>query len=122
MRSVIIASILFIILTSITLINSLFITSNSSKLIESAQSLPEVFSPNCIDSLNELNDQWNKFKKAASYTVSYSELNRISCLIKELYIHYYNQNQADFNFCLRTIINCLEELSRFERFSFEAIF
>ena len=122
MRSVIIASILFIILLTSTLINSFFITSASDELILTARSVPEISSDSCLNKINNLKTQWNKFKKAALFTVSYSELSKISCLIEELYVHFYDNNEILFDYCLRVILSCLEEISRFERLSLDAIF
>lgn len=122
MRSVIIVSILFIILLSFIFINSFFITSSSNDLISTARSIPAISSHNCLGEINRLKARWDKFEKAASFTVSYTELTKISRLIDELYFFYSCKDETDFNYCIQGIISSLEELSRFERFSLSAIF
>lgn len=122
MRAVIIVSILFIILLSLTFINANFINSTSGDLISTVQSIPDISSDNCLEKIKDFEQQWTKFKKAALYTVSHSELSKISCFIEELYVHFYNQDEKEFKYCTRKLLNGLEEISRFERLSIDAIF
>lgn len=122
MKSFVFSIFLFIILISLSLFNSSFILSHSEELLYLAESLPNVSSPECRERLDTFNIKWKEFKKAASLTVSHSELNRIDCLLGELYAHLENSNSWDFDCALPTLKNLLRELSRFERFSFESVF
>ena len=122
MRSLVIVIILFLILLTATILNSLFIIASSEELIDLAQSIPSLKSASCSESLTSFENRWNEFKKAASFTVSYSELNRISCLINELRVHLSNQNEVDFEHGIALMINYLSELPRFEQLSTDAIF
>lgn len=122
MKSFVFSIVLFIILISLSLLNSSFILSRSEELLYFAENIPAANSSNCAEKLDAFNNKWNEFKKAASLTISYSELNRIDCLLGELYVHLKNTNIWDFDSSLKTIKVLIQEISRFERFSFETVF
>ena len=122
MRSLSVVTILFIILLTLIFINSSFIIQSSDKLISAAQAIPSTESENCKERLDIFEREWNKFKKAASFSVSYTELNKISCLIEELHVHVSNKNKVDFDHGLAIMINSLREIPRFEYFSADTIF
>ena len=122
MRNFWIATILFIILLTATVSNSFFICLRSNDLRTLAQDIPSVDSKECLRHLITLDSEWRNFRRVASLTVSYSELNKISCTINELYVHLKNKNKVDFDHGLCVLINALSEISRSERFSFESIF
>lgn len=122
MRSLVVVTVLFLILLAAIFFNSFFIISETEALIELTQSLPPLSEKECLESLILFENRWNKFKKAASFTVSYSELNRISCLISELYVHLSNKNEVDFDHGIILMLNYLSELPRFEQISTDAIF
>ena len=122
MKSFTIAIILFTILIAGTITNSIFIKTSIEELSSSAKNIPSIKSKDCLIKLNEFNEDWNKFKKIATLTVSYSELNKISCLIDELYTHFYNMNNDDFEHARTITINALREVSRLEQFNTISIF
>ena len=121
-RSFVVVSILFIILLILVFSNAFFIQSSSEKLFKSVCDIPPVDSDICLERITAFEENWNKFKKAASLTVSYSELNRISCLIDELYAHHSNRNEFDFDHTLAIIKNSLREIPRFETLSSDSVF
>ena len=122
MRSFVVVTFLFIILLSATFANSSFIRTSSAELIDAAESIPQIDSIQCEAQLNLFEEKWNKFKKAASFSVSFSELNKISCLVEELRVHHSNRNDMDFDHALTVMLNHLRELSRFEQLSIDTIF
>lgn len=122
MRSVIIVTTFFIILIACTTANSIFILTGVSSLCEALKDLPEVDAHNCLDQLQYLDKKWSEFKKIAALTLPYSEINKISHCISELYVHLYNNNDIDFDSTRATLNNALTDLSRTEKLSFESIF
>lgn len=122
MRSVIIATISFIILIACTAANSIFILTEISNLADDLEEVPEIDALDCFDRLQHFEKKWTSFKKTAALTLSHSELNKISCYISELYVHLKNSNDIDFDNTLVMLGNALDELSRTEKLSFESIF
>ena len=122
MKSFITVTFLFIILIALIFANASFINATSRELLQKAESLPDVKSDHCKDELKSFESSWNEFKKAASFTVSYTELSKISCLIEELHVHLSNNNVVDFDHTLAVMINSLREIPRFECLSIDTIF
>ena len=122
MRSFIVSSLLFIILITATLLNSFFICSRADRLIDLVNEIPSVDADRCNIALIAFDNEWQKFKKAAAFTTAYSELNKISCVIEELYVHLENKNKYDFDHCIATLRLCLSEISRLEKISVDSVF
>ena len=117
-----VATVLFIIFIIATIFNAVFITSESNRLTDLANELPSVTDKGCREALSEFNDRWDSFARIASLTVSYSELNKIDCTLKEMKAHLENSNDIDFDQARVVLISSLRELSRPERISINSIF
>ncbi|MBE6597306.1 MAG: DUF4363 family protein [Ruminococcaceae bacterium] len=122
MKNLIIATLLFIILLSATILNAVFITSQAEDLIDMVTEIPSAENASCPISLENFENSWKRFEQIAFFTLSYSELNKINCLIDELHAHLKNYNDADFDHAKAVLINSLTELSRHEKMDFRSIF
>ena len=122
MKSFIAVTFLFIILVALIFANASFINSTAKELLQKAETIPDAKSAHCKYELKVFESSWNEFKKAASFTVSYTELSKISCLIEELHVHLSNNNVVDFDHTLAVMINSLREIPRFECLSIDTIF
>ena len=121
-KNFMVATVLFIIFIIATIFNAVFITSESNRLTDLANELPSVADKGCREALSEFNDRWDSFTRIASLTVSYSELNKIDCTLKEMKAHLENSNDIDFDQARVVLISSLRELSRHERISINSIF
>ena len=122
MKDFVISIILFSLLISLIIGNSLYINNEIKLLNEAVKSVPEIDSPECQKSINFLRDEWQRFKKIARLSLNYSEINRMDCLIEEMNCHLRNRNVNDFENSKVMILNLLGEIVRLEEVSVDGIF
>ena len=122
MKDFIISIILFSLLISIIIGNSLYINNEIKLLNEAVKSVPEIDSPECQKSINFLRDEWQSFKKIARLSLNYAEINKMDCLIEEMNCHLRNRNVNDFENSKVMILNLLGEIVRLEEVSVDGIF
>ena len=122
MRDLIIALVLFCLLITGAVLNSAFIRTGVDTLSNEVTAIPSLDSPNCKSEIDELRASWQKFKSTARFTICYSELNRMECLIEEMECHRRVGNVNDFEHARIMILNLLREMSRLEQISVSGIF
>ena len=122
MKDFVISIILFSLLISLIIGNSLYVNNEIKLLNEAVKSIPEIDSPECQKSINFLRDEWQRFKKIARLSLNYSEINRMDCLIEEMNCHLRNRNVNDFENSKVMILNLLGEIVRLEEVSVDGIF
>ena len=121
MRDFIIAIILFSILITVIIGNSIYINNEVNLLHEAVTSIPDLYSPNCQLFINSLRDKWKNFKKIARLSLNYTEINKMDCLIEELNCHLKTQNNNDFEHAKVMMINLLGEIVRLEKITVDGI-
>lgn len=121
MRDLIISIVLFIIMTGIIVGNSLFVCAGTERLIGALGEVPAVDAPHCEKKIGEVRLYWRDFKKVARLSLSYSELNRMECLIEEMDCHRRTGNANDFEHAKVMMVNLLLEMARLERLSLDGV-
>ena len=121
MRDLIISLILFIIMIGIITGNAIFILGGVDDLIVAVESVPDINAADCEKRIGELRLYWRDFKKIARLTLSYTELNRMECLIEEIECHRSTKNVNDFEHAKVMMINLLQEMARLEKISLGSV-
>ena len=117
MRDLIISLILFIIMIGIITGNAIFVLGGVDELIVAVESIPDINAADCEKRIGELRLYWRDFKRIARLTLSYTELNRMECLIEEMECHRSTKNVNDFEHSKVMMINLLREMARLEKIS-----
>ena len=121
MRSCIFSVILFSLLLAFMIGNSIYIKKEVNVLRDSVQNIPSINAPDCQNFIRSLRDEWRDFKKIARFSLNYSEINKIDCLIDELECHMLTGNVNDFEHAKVVMLNLLREFIRYERISVDGI-
>ncbi len=122
MKDFIISIILFSLLITLIVCNSVYIKKEVNLLSNAVRSIPSIDSPDCQIFINSLRSEWKKFKKVAKLSLNYSEINKMDCLIEELDCHLETKNNNDFEHAKIMMINLLSEIVRLEEISIDGIF
>lgn len=122
MKSFIISLILFTILLSFIIFNSLYMKIQSERLIKKAEDLPHISDPTFQEKLSLLRSNWESVKKVIGLSCSYSELLKIDMAFEELSAFATEQSHADCTASKANLIFLLKEISRLERITIEGIF
>ena len=121
MRDLIISVILFSLLIAAIVGNSLFVTEKTEEIRAAVDRIPSIGSPDCKLRIDELRLLWQDFKKVARLSLSYTELNRIECLIAELDCHRQTGNANDFEHAKVLLTNLLVEMERLEKVTLDGV-
>lgn len=121
MRDLIISLVLFTLMIGFIVGNSLFVQRNTRQLISALGEVPAVDAPDCEKKIGEVRLYWRDFKKVARLSLSYSEMNRMECLIEEMDCHRRTGNANDFEHAKVMMINLLREMARLERLSLDGV-
>ncbi len=122
MKDFIISIILFSLLITIIICNSVYIKKEVNILSDAVRSVPSVDSPDCQLFINSLRSKWHDFKKIARLSLNYSEINKMDCLIEEMNCHLETKNDNDFEHAKVVMLNLLSEIVRLEKVSIDGIF
>ena len=87
MKDFIISIILFSLLITVIVCNSIYIKKEVNILSDAVRNVPSIDSPDCQLFINSLRSEWHDFKKIARLSLNYAEINRMDCLIEELNCH-----------------------------------
>ena len=121
MKDCVISLILFSLLLTFMVGNSIYIKKEANVLRDSVQNVPSINAPDCQDFIRSLRDEWLDFKKIARFSLNYSELNKMECLIEELECHRSTGNSNDFEHAKVMMTNLLKEFIRYEKISIDGI-
>lgn len=122
MKDFIISIILFSLLITVIVCNSIYIKKEVNILSDAVRNVPSIDSPDCQLFINSLRSEWHDFKKIARLSLNYAEINRMDCLIEELNCHLKTQNDNDFEHAKVVMLNLLSEIVRLEKVSVDGIF
>ena len=121
MKDCVISLILFSLLLTFMVGNSIYIKKEANVLRDSVQNVPSINAPDCQDFIRSLRDEWLDFKKIARFSLNYSELNKMECLIEELECRRSTGNSNDFEHAKVMMTNLLKEFIRYEKISIDGI-
>ena len=121
MKSFIISSILFSFLIIAILINAIYINEGIDHLTEITEALGDFNSEGFNDKLEELEECWKHFRKAADISCSYSELNRIDTTFRQLRSYANTKSQSEYEATRSTLIILLNDLSRLEKITLKGL-
>ncbi len=121
MRDLIISLVLFALMIGFVVGNSLFVQRGTERLIDAVEDVPAIDAPDCEKKIGELRLYWRDFKKAARFSLCYSELNRIECLIEEMDCHRQTDNMHDFEHAKVMLTSLLREIARLEKVSLDGV-
>lgn len=122
MKSFTIAVVLFTTLVVIIIANSLYITSETHRLIETAESLPDFEDERLNQGIDHFEDGWRRFRSIADISCSYNEMSKIDMAIADLRVFIKEDNRSDYEHTRVFIILQLKELARLERISLNGLF
>ena len=121
MKDCFISLILFSILMAFMIGSSLYIKKEANDLKDAVTNIPPINSAECQSLITSLRNKWIDFKKIARFSLNYSELNKMECLIEELECHRATGNSNDFEHTKVMMINLLREFIRYEKISIDGI-
>ena len=121
MRDLTISVVLFALMITTIVGNSLFVCKEADLLRGAVDRVPSIGSPGCEERIGELRIYWRDFKKVARLSLSYSELNRMECLIEEMECHRQTGNVNDFEHAKVMIMNVLNEIERHEKVTLDGV-
>lgn len=121
MRDLIISVVLFALMITAIVGNSIFVCKEAKLLRDAVSRVPSIDAPECKNRIGELRIYWRDFKKVARLSLSYSELNRMECLIEEMECHRQTGNANDFEHAKVMMMNVLNEIERHERVSLDGV-
>ena len=122
MKSFTIAVVLFTTLVVIIIANSLYITSETQRLITATQALPDFEDEHLSQSIDLLEDRWRRFRIIADISCSYNEMSKIDMAIADLRVFMKEDNRSDYEHTRIFIILQLKDLARLERISSSGLF
>ena len=122
MKSFTIAVVLFTTLVVIIIANSLYITSETQRLIEIANGLPDFDDERLSQSIDLFENGWRRFRAIADISCSYNEMSKIDMAIADLRVFIKENNRSDYEHTRTFIIIQLKELARLERISLNGLF
>ena len=121
MRDLIISLVLFAVMIGAIAGNSLFVRRSVERLIGAVDAVPDITASDCEKMIGELRLYWRDFKRVARFSLNYSELNRMECLIEEMERHRITKNANDFEHAKVMMVNLLKEMARLEKLSLDGI-
>lgn len=121
MRDLTISVVLFALMITAIVGNSLFVCKEADLLRGAVDRVPSIDSPGCEERIGELRIYWRDFKKVARLSLSYSELNRMECLIEEMECHRQTGNVNDFEHAKVMMMNVLNEIERHEKVTLDGV-
>ena len=119
MKSFIVATILFLLLLTLIVINSIYINKACDLLSEMSKELGEIGNGDFDSRLSTLESSWQEFRKVARISCPDSELDKIDLTLTEMRSHYESNNQEGLEVAKARLCLLLRELSRLERISFD---
>lgn len=117
MKAVIFSIILFLILITLLIINSIYIHKTCDKMLKILESL----SPGDIDGAEEICDIWKKNRTLFSISIHDSHVEKVNELTEGLKSAVAKSDGAEFNEHAALLYQLLQELKEIEEISFEGI-
>ena len=120
MKSFIITIILFSVILSFVILNSIYITKVCNKISDLCNSISNI--PDHPKALTEMFESWKKSKPVLEFSVRISELERMSDLIESLQSSVKSQNEVEIQKYCILISDHAKYIAQHERISFSSIF
>ena len=122
MKSFTIALVLFTTLVVIIIANSLYITSETQRLVDIAEGLPDFEDESLNQNIDLFENDWKRFRSIADISCSYGEMSKIDMAFADLRVFIKEDNRSDYEHTRVFIILQLKELARLERISLNGLF
>lgn len=120
MKAFIAVIIIFFLIISLVIANSLYVTNIFSKISDLSNDLIND-APNA-DTVEEILSVWQKSQSLLSLSIEADELERMNDLIESLHTACLTNNSYDIKKYCRLVSELSQELMSYERISFDSIF
>jgi len=115
MKSFVLTVILFCLLISVIVINSLYTKNIANEIEKKITDLD--FEEEITDELNEIQEYWEKQEKIVGISVGFKEIDKTCELIISLKTYYQYQNKQEFERVKLLLLDVIEEITRLEKFN-----